>query len=949
MTKERPQGVSAELEGLLQFLYVCPVGLVEFDDAGTIHRINPEAVNLLIAAVGVTPFGNIFDVLGASGAELRELLTAAPLDAGRIVNEYLVRPEPAGLRALSLNVVRVSSDRVMAMITDVSAMQLRSSLAEALASASGANDAAARVCALTNVLLGAGGAAVYERSDGGGWLCLGQSDELVGGGAEASDGSGGPSHEAFQRGAIVTVRTRAEVVGRYSKWAAHHAEACATVAVPMFGSQSSEGPMTGHVLELWFRDDPGFDRQYFNNLELMASDISRFFERARSSELLRESEQFTRRVLDNLATFVGVVTTDGVLTHVNQAPLTAAAITADDVLGRKFWDCPWWNYAPDVQAKLERAVHRAAGGEIVRYDATIRVAGDKRLVVDFQIAPLLDDRGVVTHLIPSGFDLTERTAAESERDQVHQRLSQLQRLGALLSAAAFPADVCAAAAVVVKEAFAADRCAVGFESGDQLKLFTLPGADEQRGSWTTIPLPIQVAMDGCTLATPAAGIDRATVNALWGVVVEGMASSIFVPLGGDGTLAVMHASSSTLRESERDLLDAMSHLVSSALERARLHEAAEVDRAEDTRALARAEFLADAMARIAMVDGVAARLQMLVDLLVPSMADYATIEAPDQANPVLALAHRDRTLIGRSAQLGAHSHITVPLDLGGGMKGALLLELSDVDRRPFDAHDLALARHVGDRAGILLARARLYEEEHNISLRLQRALLPDQLVRHRDVVLTARHEAAGPMLEVGGDWYDSFTWPGGLVGLVVGDVAGHGIEATAAMGRLRSAVAAFAPLIGPDPAALLDALDLFMRGPNGTRYATACCAVFDPSSGELRYSSAGHLPMLVLSPNGRTSWLDDAQAPPLCQLPIDHRPSGSVVLERGALLVQYSDGLVERRGEALDVGLSRLEEAIRRLTSVGLDDIANRLVDHFVASHPIEDDIVVLAMRYDPT
>ena len=853
------------------------------------------------------------------------------------------------MRALSLNVVRVSSDRLMGVITDVSAMQLRSSLAEALASASGVNDAAGRVCAVATALLGAGGAAVYERSGGGGWLCLGRSGELVEGGSGASDGSGGPSDEALQSGAIVAVRTRAEVVGRYSKWAAHHLEASAAVALPMFGSQSSEGPNAGHVLELWFRDDPGFDRQYLNNLELITSDISRFFERVRSNELLRESEQFTRRVLDNLVTFVGVVTTDGVLTHVNQAPLTAAAITADDVLGRKFWDCPWWNYAPDVQAKLEQAVHRAAGGEIVRYDATIRVAGDERLVVDFQIAPLLDDRGVVTHLIPSGFDLTERIAAEFQRDQVHQRLSQLQRLGAVLSAAAFPADVCAAAAAVVKEAFAADRCAVGFESGDQLKLFTLPGADEQRGSWTTIPLPIQVAVDGCTLATPAAGIDRATVNALYGVVVEGMASSIFVPLrGGDGTLAVMHASPNALPESERDLLDAMSHLVSSALERGRLHEAAEVDRAEETRALARAEFLADAMARIAMVDGVAARLQLLVDLLVPSMADYATIEAPDQANPVLALAHRDRTVIGRLAQLGPHSHLTVPLDLGGGMKGALLLELSDVDRRPFDAHDLALARHIADRAGILLARARLYEEEHNISLRLQRALLPDQLVRHRDVVLTARHEAAGPMLEVGGDWYDSFTWPGGLVGLVVGDVAGHGIEATAAMGRLRSAVAAFAPLIGPDPAALLDALDLFMRGPNGTRYATACCAVFDPSSGELRYSSAGHLPMLVLSPNGRTSWLNDAQAPPLCQLPIDHRPSGSLVLERGALLVQYSDGLVERRGEDLDVGLSRLEEAIRRLTSVSLDDIANRLVDQFVASHPIEDDIVVLAMRYDP-
>lgn len=125
------------------------------------------------------------------------------------------------------------------------------------------------------------------------------------------------------------------------------------------------------------------------------------------------SSRFLRRVLDNLYAFVGVMTPDGTLLEANHAPLAAAGIHADQVIGRKFWDCHWWNYAPEVQQRMCSAVRDAAQGAMVRYDEWIRVKGDERMLIDFQLAPLRDEEGRITHLIPSGIDLTARHAVET--------------------------------------------------------------------------------------------------------------------------------------------------------------------------------------------------------------------------------------------------------------------------------------------------------------------------------------------------------------------------------------------------------------------------------------------------------------------------------------------------------------------------------------------------------
>ncbi|MFM2043723.1 MAG: hypothetical protein RLY86_2299 [Pseudomonadota bacterium] len=119
------------------------------------------------------------------------------------------------------------------------------------------------------------------------------------------------------------------------------------------------------------------------------------------------------RILDSLFAFVGVLSLDGTLLQANQAPLTAAGITAADVVGRPFWECWWWEYSPAEQERLRDAVARAAMGATVRYDVDVRMAAGRLMRIDFMLAPCRDAAGRITHLIPSGVDVSQRHAAET--------------------------------------------------------------------------------------------------------------------------------------------------------------------------------------------------------------------------------------------------------------------------------------------------------------------------------------------------------------------------------------------------------------------------------------------------------------------------------------------------------------------------------------------------------
>lgn len=127
-----------------------------------------------------------------------------------------------------------------------------------------------------------------------------------------------------------------------------------------------------------------------------------------------EAHQLKRRILDSLFTFVAILSPNGVLIDANRAPLEAAGIALEDVLGKRFWDCIWWNYSPAIQAQLRDAVIRAGAGETVRYDVSVRTVGDTRIIIDFMIAPLLGKEGEVTHLVASANDISERKSRETD-------------------------------------------------------------------------------------------------------------------------------------------------------------------------------------------------------------------------------------------------------------------------------------------------------------------------------------------------------------------------------------------------------------------------------------------------------------------------------------------------------------------------------------------------------
>jgi PAS domain S-box-containing protein len=390
------------------------------------------------------------------------------------------------------------------------------------------------------------------------------------------------------------------------------------------------------------------------------------------------------------------------------------------------------------------------------------------------------------------------------------------------------------------------------------------------------------------------------------------------------------------------------------------------------------------------------KLQRLVELFVTHLSDFAIVEAPFASVPLLAAAHRNEShlpdlielrrhhrlnldsdsSIARAAERGRlislvnadvrilhasdpvgaalltkldfRSQLAVPLDLGDDVRGVLAIGLVGCEGRYFGTDDLAFVEDVARRVSLVLAAARIRQKEHEASVQLQRALLPDRLVEHEQLDIAARYHAASDLLEVGGDWYDTFSWPDGNIGIIVGDVVGHGLDSVASMGRLRAATAALAAHVGPNPAALIGALDGFAKGPDGTDFATALCVVIEPISGKLTYSSAGHPPAIVIEPDGTTSRLTEALSLPLCRIDADRTHQSTLVLQPGSLVVLYSDGLIERRGEHLDISLRRLEDTSRDLVGLNASDAADNLISELTASSAPQDDIVVVCVKYVP-
>jgi PAS domain S-box-containing protein len=230
--------------------------------------------------------------------------------------------------------------------------------------------------------------------------------------------------------------------------------------------------------------------------------------------------------------------------------------------------------------------------------------------------------------------------------------------------------------------------------------------------------------------------------------------------------------------------------------------------------------------------------------------------------------------------------------------------------RPFGQAERSLLSDAAERIALNVRRAELHEEEHRIALVLQRGLLPRSLPRVPGVGLTVHYEAAGVGAEVGGDWYDAFKLPGGRLGIVVGDVAGSSIRAASAMGQLRTVTRTFAVWDDgrQEPGEVLTRLNSYLLAQGEDELFTVVYAIVDPGAKQLAWAAAGHPPPLLRVPGGAASYLRMGGG----LLGIEDRAyeTLSEPLVPGSDLVLYTDGLVERRGEALDEGLRRLQSAV---------------------------------------
>lgn len=346
-------------------------------------------------------------------------------------------------------------------------------------------------------------------------------------------------------------------------------------------------------------------------------------------------------------------------------------------------------------------------------------------------------------------------------------------------------------------------------------------------------------------------------------------------------------------------------------------------------------------------------LQVLADALVRELADEVAVEVPGpKEGEVTVLAHarceRPSAFDPRFAPSAPAQRIEVALELSPDVVATLRVLPEPAGALDTAEDDLAQLHELATRVGLVLAAARVRRAEHDIALTLQRALLPDRVHWHPNVVVEARYHAGNDLLEVGGDWYDTFAWDRERVMVTIGDVVGHNLESATAMGRLRAATSALAGVVERRPGVLLDALDRFARGPDGTSYATAVCAVLDPHLGSLTYSSAGHPPGLVVEPDGRVTTLDAVQSPPLCAFSPHVRPERTEMLAPGSVVVFYSDGLIERRGESLDDGIARLRDVVVRNRGRALGELADVIVQEMTHDVRVGDDVVAVCIRYAP-
>ncbi len=583
----------------------------------------------------------------------------------------------------------------------------------------------------------------------------------------------------------------------------------------------------------------------------------------------------------------------------------------------------------------------------------------------------------------------ERRRAEAEVARQADATRRLQEVTAALSLATTPLDV---SNTCLEHALASIGAEAGFvmlrgPDDTTMEVVTATGYDDAeleawRASTMDDDVPFARALGN---GEPIWALSREEMSAFTALSEARSAGWITLPLmtrsGARGALHVSLRNPRVMSEAEREWLQTMVSQCGQALERSGSF-------AEEQRTRMRAERLQGMTALLsnALTPADVARVVVdeVSDAVEATSVVLATVEDGEITGTLLAerkaeeadlsallekvldgdtpstLAIRSRRSIlihsgernvhdftrmrERMSELGLQALLYVPL-VAARRTNAVLVIAWEQERR-LAPDERALVEALAGQAAQALDRASHFESEQAIAETLQRSVLPVSLPRVEGVELAARYLPGSAQLDVGGDWFDALQLPNGRLGLVVGDVVGKGVQAAASMAQLRNAIRAFSvePL---KPSSVLSRLNRLAEDALDTSFATLAYMVLDPQASVCRLSCAGHPPPIVAYPDGRVEFLEEAKGLPLGTGIRARYRQETVELPVGTVLVLYTDGLVERRGESIDEGLADLRAAVANAPK-NPDQLLEHILEHVVGTGDRTDDIALLAARVLP-
>lgn len=694
--------------------------------------------------------------------------------------------------------------------------------------------------------------------------------------------------------------------------------------------------------------------------------------------------------LDALAESAAVTDPDGCVTFVNSAAVRLLGWRAAVLLGKPLAGTV---FSSDDQGPFREAARQVFAGGTWLGELDVVRADGSTTPTEVSCAPVRRD-GTVTGLLCVINELSGARSRVHTARRLADRITGLARVAAELATAE---DLDTVTKVVIAEAADAVGATVGSLSllvgQDTLSLAGLRGGLEgAAGRWTRYsvhdPTPAgDVIRSGETLVL----LGRDAISARYPDLeraAEGERSMIALPLRLTGrTIGVVTWSFPGRRRmdvAEMDFYGVIADSCAQAIERIRAQQ-------ESARQAGRVQFLADATSKLSESLDYQRTLAEVTRMAVPTFADWCAIDLveddrlhrlavehidPDKVALAVELqgrypAERDaggvwdvvRTgeallvaevtdeMIASTAKDQEHlrlllalqlrSVIIVPLVARGNVLGAMTMVMSESERH-YEQSDLGFVSDLGRRAAIAIDNSDLHTETLEAAERLQRAVLPELPVEIPGWEFASYYSPAG-RTEVGGDFFDVFALPDGRLVTFVGDVMGRGIRAAAAMAQMRAAIRAYVA-VDPDPDYVLGRMDRLFTAYDVGQLVTLVYLLVNTRHDEVSMMNAGHPPPVVLRADGSVVQLPSTGGPPLGTMGGEDREVTSFQLRRGDLVLAFTDGLIERRGEDIDVGQRRVVDAVTALGSGPLSDRLEELVTQ-IRDHTRSDDVAALALR----